>query len=182
MKKKRSGLFRFILSFLPGAGEMYMGFMKMGVTLMGVFFGLIAVSSFLGFGALLFVDVIVWFYSFFHVHNLAGMPDGEFQAVEDDYLIHLEQLSEQLKASPEKTKKVLSIALIVLGVVLVYQGMESILMAYLPEWIFSAFSKIFYHVPKILIGAAIIYLGVRMISGKKAEIESLGCHEEEKDE
>ena len=39
MTKKKSGFWTFIFSLLPGAAEMYMGFMKMGVSLMGLFFG-----------------------------------------------------------------------------------------------------------------------------------------------
>lgn len=178
MRKKRSGLFRFILSFLPGAGEMYMGFMKMGVSLMAAFFGIIAVSTFLNFGPLMFVNMIVWFYSFFHVHNLAGMPDGEFEALEDDYLIHPDRLFAMAKTSPEKTKKLISAGLIVLGIVLIYQGLGSIFSAYLPDWIYRIVNQLTYHVPKVVIGAAIIYLGVKMIIGKKAEMETLESGED----
>lgn len=178
MKKKRSGLFRFILSFLPGAGEMYMGFMKMGVSLMAAFFGIFAVSTFLNFGPLLFVNIIVWFYSFFHVHNLAGMPDGEFEALEDDYLIHPDRILEKAKTSPEKTKKLISAGLIILGIVLIYQGLCSIFYTYLPDWIYRIFNQLTYHVPKVLIGAAIIYLGVKMIMGKKEEMEALESEED----
>lgn len=38
---KKSGFLRFIFSLIPGAGEMYMGFMKQGVTLMVLFLSLI---------------------------------------------------------------------------------------------------------------------------------------------
>ena len=44
MVSKKNGFFRFLWSFIPGAGEMYMGFMKQGVTLMAVFAGIIAVA------------------------------------------------------------------------------------------------------------------------------------------
>ena len=44
MQRKKSRFLVFILSFIPGAGEMYMGFMKQGVTLMAVFAGIIAVA------------------------------------------------------------------------------------------------------------------------------------------
>ena len=72
MTKKKSGFWTFLFSWIPGAGEMYMGFMRMGVSLMGLFWGIIALSIFTNTGFLMLVDVIVWFYSFFHVHNLRG--------------------------------------------------------------------------------------------------------------
>ena len=40
MKSRKKQIFgRFALSFLPGCAEMYMGFMKMGLSLMTVFLG-----------------------------------------------------------------------------------------------------------------------------------------------
>ena len=37
-QKKKSRFLTFIFSFLPGAAEMYMGFMKNGFSLMMIFF------------------------------------------------------------------------------------------------------------------------------------------------
>ena len=68
---------------------MYMGFMKMGLSLMSMFFGIIVAASIFELGPLAVLAVIAWFYSFFHVHNLAGLSDEEFYAVEDEYLFHL---------------------------------------------------------------------------------------------
>ena len=71
MTNKKSSLWRFFFSLIPGAGEMYMGFLKMGVSLMTLFIAIIFIASSLRLYALVVVDIIVWFYSFFHVHNLA---------------------------------------------------------------------------------------------------------------
>ena len=65
MTKKKSGFWTFMFSWLPGAGEMYMGFMRMGLSLMGLFWGIIALSIFFNAGFLMLIDVIVWFYGFF---------------------------------------------------------------------------------------------------------------------
>ena len=46
MTKKKSGFWTFVFSLLPGAAEMYMGFMKMGISLMGLFFGLFIIGGF----------------------------------------------------------------------------------------------------------------------------------------
>ena len=45
MKKEKSKFLTFCFSLLPGAGHMYMGFMKMGLSLMAAFFFLIFLSS-----------------------------------------------------------------------------------------------------------------------------------------
>ena len=82
-RKKKSGFLTFCFSFLPGAGEMYLGFMKMGASLMGMFFALIGVAYALNLPVLFFGIIVEWFYSFFHVHNLAGLTDEEFLSIED---------------------------------------------------------------------------------------------------
>ena len=70
MVSKKNGFFRFLWSIIPGAGEMYMGFMKQGVTLMAVFAGIIAVAIAMNMVFFFFPLPIIWFYSFFHVLNL----------------------------------------------------------------------------------------------------------------
>ena len=47
---KRSKFWTVVFSFLPGAGHMFMGFMKQGTSIMVAFFGLYLVSSWLGIG------------------------------------------------------------------------------------------------------------------------------------
>ena len=37
MTHKKSSFWRFLFSLIPGAGEMYMGFLKMGTSLMALF-------------------------------------------------------------------------------------------------------------------------------------------------
>ena len=69
MTRKKGGFFTFICSLLPGAGEMYMGFFKQGISIMSLFFIMIVVSSWLELGPLMFVLPVLWFYSFFHVQN-----------------------------------------------------------------------------------------------------------------
>ena len=46
-------------------------------------FASIAISSWMGIEVLFFICIIVWCYSFFHVHNLRGLSEEEFQQVEE---------------------------------------------------------------------------------------------------
>ena len=66
-----------------------MGFMKMGVSLMAEFFGIIFLATVTEVSQLLLIDIILWFYAFFHVHSIAGASDEEFSRLEDKYLIPL---------------------------------------------------------------------------------------------
>ena len=91
MKNKKSGFWNFILSWIPGCSEMYMGFMKMGLSLMAVFWGIILASIVLNLGPLMFLAMIAWFYSFFHARNMYHMDDELFRVTEDRYLFDVER-------------------------------------------------------------------------------------------
>ena len=75
MTNKKSRFWTFIFSMIPGAGEMYMGFFKHGISVMALFWLIVAIATFINLGALIFLLPIIWFYSFFYVHNLKNLPD-----------------------------------------------------------------------------------------------------------
>ena len=67
----------FIASCIPGCGQMYLGYMKRGVSLMMVFSGVLALAIFLEMGALAVLMAPVWLYSFFDGYNLRRRLEGE---------------------------------------------------------------------------------------------------------
>ncbi|WP_202708066.1 B-box zinc finger protein [Sporosalibacterium faouarense] len=78
-----------VLSFIPGAGHMYLGFMKMGIQIMIGFFLTIALSSSL-FSSEIFTAfaVIIWFYSVFDCYHLRKrLQSGE--SVEDNLILDI---------------------------------------------------------------------------------------------
>lgn len=169
MRKKGNGFLRFVFSLLPGAGEMYMGFMKMGVSLMAMFFLIIMLASILELGPVMLIGVIVWFYGFFHVHNLASMPDDRFAAVNDDYLVHIGQGSDG-REFLQKYKEVIAVLLIICGAVLLWKGVTHAVRVYLPDYVADIMREIGDIVPQIAAGAAVIVLGIYMIKGKAGEL------------
>lgn len=169
MTRKKSGFLTFIFSLLPGAGEMYMGFMKMGLSLMSMFFVIIALGTWLELGPTVFIAMIAWFYSFFHVHNLASMPDEEFYALEDDYLFHFADAGKKGQEAQKKQRNILAAILIIIGVILLWKGIFSVMMFYFPET-FGALHKMGSLLARVIVGIIIIALGVYMIRGKKQSI------------
>lgn len=172
MTKKKNGFLTFIFSLLPGAGEMYMGFFKQGISIMSAFFMLIFVSSWLNLGPLMFILPVLWFYSFFHVHNLASLRDEEFYSIEDKYLFNYDDSKIQELLGRNKGRKILAIVLILFGVSAIFdivmQALESILniMNIDMGWYYS----ISYNMPQCVFGIAIILLGIHLIRGKKKEL------------
>ena len=77
MRQKRGKVTTFLCSLIPGAAEMYMGFMKKGISLMAVFILCFVVPSVLRVSdVFILFAVLVWFYSFFHARNLAACKEG----------------------------------------------------------------------------------------------------------
>lgn len=170
MTRKKNGFWAFCFSFLPGAGEMYMGFMKMGLSLMGIFFLIPLLAVWLNMNTLLVLDVLVWFYGFFHVHNLRAMDDEEFYAVEDEYLFHLADLN-LLSGSVKRYQKIFGLGLVILGVSLLWRNIWDMMAYLLPDVLRSFVNSITYRVPQMVVALFIIWLGLIMIRGKRRELE-----------
>lgn len=170
MTKKKNGFFTFIFSLIPGAGEMYMGFLKQGASLMGLFIILIVLASELGIESLVYALPVVWFYSFFHVHCLRKMTDEEFYAVEDDFLFHMGQLLD-VERQNKKHRTVLAGVLLVVGVLLLCDNFSTLFRWFLPEYMRSYVYGFFRMLPQIIIGLLFVGIGIWLILGKKRELE-----------
>ncbi len=173
MTNKKNGFFTFIFSLLPGAGEMYLGFMKRGVSTMAVFFLIIAFSVWSGISPFMFVLPIVWFYSFFTVHNLRSLPDDEFFAVEDNFIFNFDGDKDKALSLARKYKNVIAIFLIVVGVSTLWNNLNHMFMYLLPDIFREFINSLSYYGPQTLISFAIIALGVYLIRGKKKELDLL---------
>lgn len=179
MTKKKSGFWTFIFSLMPGAAEMYMGFMKMGVSLMGLFFCVAFLAGFFGIGVIGLLDVIIWFYSFFHAHNLRAMDDEDFYAMEDHYLLPMEGFAKEFwtKTVVSRYRKLIAVVLILFGISILWDNFLDIMAALVPEFIFDYIYTFSYRIPQLILGVGIIAVGMMLIRGKKQEL--LEDHTEE---
>ena len=78
MTKQKKGLLLFLCSLVPGAGEMYMGFFKQGISIMLIFWGTFGLATLSSLSFIVMFLPIMWCYSFFHVHNLKSMSEDDF--------------------------------------------------------------------------------------------------------
>ncbi len=181
MKKRKSKFWLFLFSFVPGAGEMYMGLMKMGLSLLLGFLLSIMVISFTNIGELAMIAVTIYIYSFFHAHNIGDMEEADFQALEDTYLFGFDSL-EQLKLKPcGRYRSVAAAALILIGIVTLVNVCFDLLgdlFGWDNEYLCNLFYFVRNEVPRILFGIAIIWGGIVLLRGKKTQ-ESLEIKEEE---
>lgn len=170
MIRKKSKFWTFWFSFIPGAAEMYMGFMKMGLSLMTIFFGLFSLGIMLELGPILVLVAVSWFYSFFHAHNLASMPEEEFYEIEDTYLFTIAD-AKQSRDLIRTYRKTFAVVLIFVGAVLTWNTFMSMVYGVIPYKLYYAIQNMTQRLPQLVVGIAIVYLGVVMIRGKKEELD-----------
>lgn len=162
-----------IFGLLPGAGHMYLGKMKRGLTLMILFWGLIGVSGSMGFALPLFALPIIWFYAFFDCLNLSAMDNASLERAPDEWAFGWFNEDSGLNKHKDLFKKKnlwLGWGLILVGAATIYSTFGYQFVYFLEDvfsiqngWIYDLYRKI----PQILIAAVIIILGVRFIIGDK---------------
>ena len=156
MQKQKRGFLLFISSLIPGAGEMYMGFFKQGISIMTLFWAIIAIAGGLNISSLVIFLPVLWFYSFFHVHNLKELPEEEFYAIEDNYILHLDRIFQNNIRLSQKHIKIAAILLIVFGVAVFWNGFRDLLFWILPNSLAIIIQDIMYQIPSVIIGILII--------------------------
>lgn len=174
MTRKKSRFFTFIISFMPGAGEMYLGFYKSGTSIMILFLGGLAV-----FGALipqlLYLLAVLWFYSFFHTNNLNSLPDDEFYAIEDDYLLSMSP--ENIKNFCGRYRKYIGILLLLLGVSVAWSGAFGLVRSIftylnLPDDFFTMLYRGGDAVAQLIAAVIIVVLGWNLFRAKKESLKT----------
>ena len=171
MRKKRSKFLTLLFSLMPGAGHVYMGFMKTGLSFMCAFLLLIFFSTWLSLGPLLYILPIIWFYAFFDCINKRFSTDEEFYDLEDGYLFSIDKL---LKIDNEIFKKhrfLTGLILLFLGIYLVFENIMGMISGYIPDELYNIISNFIRISPQILVGIFIIAVGLKLIAGKKRESE-----------
>ena len=171
MKKQKHGFWVFIFSLIPGAGEMYMGFKKQGLSIMLLFWGSIALASITGLGWLAMFLPVIWFYSFFNVHNLKSLSEEEFYSVEDNYILHMDQFSGDIGKFLQKHRNTTAWILILFGICILWSRFTSLLYFIVPNNMADYVYNICNSLPQIVIAAGIIAAGIYLLTQQKKKLK-----------
>jgi hypothetical protein len=170
MTKQKHGFLVFLASLIPGGGELYMGFQKIGLSLMVLFFGCLTLCTWISFDALIYLLPVVWFYSFFETHHLSSLSPEEFHCVEDHYLFSIEGFRSA------KYRKQFAILLAVIFILIGIMGLWNLLMYnledYISDEIFDYIEEYASQIPPLLISILLIILGIKLIINKKEAVPS----------
>ncbi len=178
MTNKKNKFFTFCFSLIPGAGEMYLGFYKMGISLMCIFGIMLAVTGVFNLAALSFILPVIWFYSFFHVHNLNSLPDEEFYALDDHWIVPFDMDTFVFHDWVRKYRKFIAGIMILFGVSILWNILndftrEMMWMFHIPDSVREAFYRTSNTIPQGVIAFLIIILGVKMIKHKKEDLDAV---------
>lgn len=179
--QKKNKVLLFIFSLIPGAAHMYMGLMKRGIVIMGLFMAIIGLSLVTFTDVLLLILPLVWCYSFFDAWNKYNLPEETFEKIHDDFFFIMNAVPENIKNDP-RLKKISSKGLFRgLGIVLIFIGAYMIinkiildLVNYFVNYsvIIEIINPVLRRIPQIAIAILLIFIGVKLISNKKKQLES----------
>lgn len=163
----KNGILTFFFAFVPGAGQMYQGYMKRGLSLISIFcLGILAAIIIPPFLAVL---PIVWMYSFFDTFNLRAQM-GSGVAPEDDYLVHIES-DVHLKKLLSRSHTLVGWVLVVLGVYVLYDSflMSALRNNYLEYGnpLVGMIYRFCKSLPTLAVCIALIGVGVWLVRGPK---------------
>lgn len=188
MKKKKSRFWLFLFSLWPGAGHMYLGFMRMGLSFLMGFMLMIAVIGITGLDVLVVFPITLYIYCFFHANNIGGLDDEQFAALEDEYLFGFRDIDRSRFKLDQRNRNIAAAVLIILGLYMLWNVGFGMLRDYM-GWDNPVIRAIYYtmrdEVPRVIMAIAIIWFGVRLLRGKKmdfVEHETVQEREKEKEE
>ena len=173
-QKKKNKFFTFIFSLLPGAAEMYMGFMKNGLSMMVMFFiSFVPMILFDYMEFMMLLSIVLWFYGFFHARNIAGLDDADFDQLEDKYIWEEFGDPKWKELDQKKIRKWGAIFLIIIGVAELWNYFfYDIVCRLIPGDYWNDIYPVVKDIPMVVFAILFIILGIKMIRGKKEELSA----------
>ena len=171
---KKNGILTLLFACIPGAGQMYQGYMKRGLSLITMFCLFIILGSTTGLDALVVGCIVVYMYSFFDTLNLRAQLAAE-KAPEDDYLVHFNWHDARMTQFMGESHKLVGWCLIATGALIAY---EQIIMNTLGDilwrWgqkapVWRAIYLVMDQLPEVVLCVALILCGIWLVRGPRAK-------------
>ena len=167
---KKNGILTLLFACIPGAGQMYQGYMKRGLSLITMFCLFIILGSTTGLDALVVGCIVVYMYSFFDTLNLRAQLAAE-KAPEDDYLVHFNWHDARMTQFMGESHKLVGWLLIAFGALIAYQNLiMNTLGDLVYRWghsspVFRALYLVMASLPDVVVCVVLIVCGVWLVKG-----------------
>lgn len=166
---KKNGFLTFIFACIPGAGQMYYGYMQRGLSLITMFIGCFIVGAIIN--PLAALAIIVWMYSFFDTYDLvrhlaAGDP-------KEDGLLLVDNFDDVKKLIPQHTKLV--------GWGLIGFGVWALYDLLIGNWVYRILTNVLGYgyawdiingIPNLVVGGLLVFAGFKLLNMHPAKKNS----------
>ena len=165
--QKKSGFLTFCFSFIPGAGQMYLGYMKRGLSLMLVFWGIIFISAFLSLGLICIFLPLIWAYAFFDTFNLRAQTPEQVRMNPDSFLMDMDRLAgTNWRGVVERRHSLFGGLLVFVGLYVLYSTfLRPLLWDLYNRFNLIWLGNIMDGIPTLVVAVLIILLGVYLLKG-----------------
>ena len=164
---KKNGFLTFIFACIPGAGQMYYGYMQRGLSIAMML--MLCVMAATVIEPLLFLCLVIWMYSFFDTYDLIRhMAAGE---PKEDSLLVLGNYEEIKKLVPQHNR--------LIGWGLVGFGVWALYDLLIGNWVYKILTNVLGYghawdiingIPNLVVGGLLVFAGFKL----------LGLHPEKK--
>lgn len=160
---RKNKFLTFCCACIPGVGQMYQGYMKRGVSLMILFWGIAGLSGVLYMPILSFFLPVIWAYSFFDVMNKWNWTIEQLSLMEDKPIFDMPAVM-----NFSNRHKWVGIAVIVFGIILLYNVFASTISSVL----YDIFGYTSIHwmtriLPTVVIAVIVILFGIKLVRGPR---------------
>ncbi|WP_343264690.1 hypothetical protein [Ligaoa zhengdingensis] len=176
---RKSSFLTFCFAFIPGAGQMYLGMMKKGVSIMLTFSVIVALAGFLNLGFLTVLLPVLWFYSFFDTFNIKSMTYEERMSCEDRFLFDLDRMFRKDWMGIMKKRHALAGGIcIFLGIYMIYNSFLRSFLWELEDY-FPWVAHLMRSLPTLIVAIAVIILGFWLVAGGRKKAASPDAQEDD---
>lgn len=163
---KKNGLFAFCCACVPGCGQMYLGYMKRGLSILLIFMGIIMISSTMYITPLMMLLPVVWAYAFFDTYALRNQTAAQYESNPDAWFVMPNQGG--FLETFSHNHNLIGWGCIVVGVLMLYRTFLSRILYPIANyinagWIYDIADTL----PQLLVIALVLWLGFYLVRGPK---------------
>lgn len=166
---KKNGFLTFIFACIPGAGQMYYGYMQRGLSIAMML--MLCVMAATVVEPLLFLCLVIWMYSFFDTYDLIRhMAAGE---PKEDSLLVLGNYEEIKKLVPQHNRLV--------GWGLIGFGVWALYDLLIGNWVYKILTNVLGYghawdiingIPNLVVGGLLVFAGFKLLNMHPAKKNS----------
>ena len=166
---KKNGFLTFIFACIPGAGQMYYGYMQRGLSIAMIL--ILCVMAATVVQPLLFLCLVIWMYSFFDTYDLIRhMAAGE---PKEDSLLVLGNYEEIKKLVPQHNR--------LIGWGLIGFGVWALYDLLIGNWVYKILTNVLGYghawdiingIPNLVVGGLLVFAGFKLLNMHPAKKNS----------